>query len=547
MARTTVEQLEELMTSKEGEHLEFKLAGRQFDSERLTRYCVALANEGGGKLILGVTDKPPRQVAGTEAFPDIGKTQVQLLDRLHLRIDVEEMVHSDGRIVVVHVPSRPIGRPVEYRGAYWMRSHDALVPMTPEKLQQIFAEAEPDFSAQICKEATFGDLDYNAINTFRKRWHRRSGNDELLGIPSEQLLEDAELFVDGGVTYAALILLGTRKALGIHLARAETIFEYRSKETSLPFQQRKEYRKGFFLYYDDLWNTINLRNDEYQYQDGLFMLTVPSFNELVIREAILNAVSHRDYRYAGSVFIKQYPTKIELVSPGGFPPGITPENILWKQHPRNRRIAEVFARCGMVERSGQGANRMFELCARESKQPPDYSGTDDYEVFLTLYGKVQDPRFLTFLEKIGSERQVSFEATDFITLDLINRGEKLPQWARDRMPALLKSGVVERIGRKYMLSRKFYEFVGRKGVYTRKRGLDRETNKQLLIKHIKENRDSGSRLMELMQVLPTLTNDQVQTLIKELKADGKIYKTGTTRSALWYPRSSDAITSVKKV
>jgi len=78
------------------------------------------------------------------------------------------------------------------------------------------------------------------------------------------LLKDAELLVDGGVTYAALILLGTRKALGIHLAQAEVIFEYRSKETSLPFQQRKEYRKGFFLYYDDLWNTINLRNDEYQ-------------------------------------------------------------------------------------------------------------------------------------------------------------------------------------------------------------------------------------------------------------------------------------------
>lgn len=65
---------------------------------------------------------------------------------------------------------------------------------------------------------------------------------------------------------------------------------------------------------------------------------------------------------------------------------------LWKQNPRNRRIAEVFAKCGMVERSGQGANRMFELYARESKHPPDFTGTDDYEVFLTLYGKAQDPR-----------------------------------------------------------------------------------------------------------------------------------------------------------
>ncbi|MDA3835628.1 MAG: putative DNA binding domain-containing protein [Spirochaetales bacterium] len=533
--KTTLQQLKKWIRLAESEHLEFKQTGRQFDFEKLTRYCVALSNEGGGKLILGVTDKPPRQVAGTEAFPDVGKTQAQLLDRLHLRIDMEEVVHPDGRIVVVHVPSRPIGRPVEYRGAYWMRSHDALVPMTPEKLQQIFVEAEPDFSAQICKEATIGELDHHAIKTFRKRWHRRSGNDELLSIPSEQLLEDAELLVDGGVTYAALILLGTRKALGIHLAQAEVIFEYRSKETSLPFQQRKEYRKGFFLYYDDLWNTINLRNDEYQYQDGLFMLTIPTFNELVIREAILNTVSHRDYRHAGSVFIKQYPTKIELVSPGGFPSGITPENILWKQHPRNRRIAEVFAKCGMVERSGQGANRMFQLCARESKQPPDYSGTDDYEVFLTLYGKVQDPRFLTFLEKIGRERQMSFEATDFITLDLINREQKLPPWAKERVPLLLKSGAIERIGQKYMLSRKYYEFVDRKGVYTRKRGLDLETNKQLLLKHIRDDRDNGSRLNDLRQVLPALSRRQVQALLAALKKQNKIRMVGKTSAAKWYP------------
>ncbi|MEA3414774.1 MAG: transcriptional regulator, partial [Thermodesulfobacteriota bacterium] len=191
--------------------------------------------------------------------------------------------------------------------------------------------------------------------------------------------------------------------------------------------------------------------------------------------------------------------------------------------------------CGMVERSGQGANRMFELCARESKQPPDYSGTDDYEVFLTLYGKVQDPRFLTFLEKIGRERQISFEATDFITLDLINRGQKLPLWAKERVPLLLKSGAIERVGRKYMLSRKYYEFVDRKGVYTRKRGLDLETNKQLLLKHIRDNRDNGSRLNDLRQVLPALSRRQVQALLAALKKENKVRMVGKTSAAKWYP------------
>ena len=94
--KTTLQQLKKWIRLAESEHLESKQAGRQFDSEKLTRYCVALANEGGGKLILGVTDKPPRQIAGTEAFPDVGKTQAQLLDRLHLRIDMEEIFHPDG-------------------------------------------------------------------------------------------------------------------------------------------------------------------------------------------------------------------------------------------------------------------------------------------------------------------------------------------------------------------------------------------------------------------------------------------------------------------
>ena len=534
--KTTLEQLSSFIISAEGENLEFKKAKMQFDSEKLTRYCVALANEGGGKLILGVTDYPPRRVVGTSAFTNINKTKLQLLDRLRLRIDMEEVQHPNGRVVIVHVPSRSIGRPIEYRGAYWIRSGEALVPMTPDKLHQIFAEAEPDFSAQICDKANFDDLDAHAIEIFRKKWVSRTGNNHIEKLSAKQLLEDAELIIDSSITYAALILFGTRKALGRHIAQAEVIFEYRSTETSLPFQQRKEYREGFFLYYDDLWNTINLRNDLYQYQDGLFMISIPSFNEAVIREAILNAISHRDYRFAGSVFIKQYPLKIEFISPGGFPPGITQENILWKQYPRNRRIAEAFAKCGLVERSGQGANRMFEQCASESKLPPDFTATDDYQVFLTLNGKVQDPQFLKFLEKIGLEQQVSFDSTDFILFDLINREQKLPQWAKQRTPALVKRGVIERVGRKLILSRKFYAFADRKGVYTRKRGLDRETNKQLLLKHIRDNQKNGSRLKDLMDVLPSLSRNQVQTLLREIKRDNLVYCLGRTNAGRWYPR-----------
>ncbi len=528
----TLEQLDAWMHDPENEHLEFKEAKNRFDFEELGKYCAALANERGGRMILGVSNRPPRRVVGSQAFGDLERTKLGLVDRLHLRIDATAVAHPDGRVVVFDVPSRPIGMPIQYGGAYWMRSGESLVPMTPDLLRRIFDEAGPDFSSEVCPKALLADLDPQAIENLRALWRRKSGNVALERLDHKQLLADAELLVDGGLTYAALILLGTRQALGKYLAQAEVIFEYRAHEASIPFQQRKEYRQGFLLFEDDLWNTINLRNDVDHFQDGFFVGEIRAFNELVVREAILNAVSHRDYRLGGSTFVRQFPRRLEVISPGGFPPGITADNILWKQLPRNRRIAEVFVRCGLVERSGQGANRMFEESIKESKRKPDFSGTDEYQVSLTLWGEVQDPRFVSFLAKVGEDIIRSFTTQDFLVLDLVHREQPLPSELWDRLPILKDLGVIESQGRgaqaRYFLSRGFYSFIGSKGTYTRKRGLDRETNKELLLRHLKDNRTEGSQFQELWQVLPALTRHELQNLLRELKAEGRAYSVGRT-------------------
>jgi len=535
--------LREWMEGKEDEHLEFKEAKNRFDFEELVKYCAAIANEGGGKLILGVTNKRPRRVVDCRAFESLERTKAGLTERLHLRFEIDEIEHPDGRVLVFHVPSRPIGMPIQYRGSYWMRAGEGLVPMTPDRLKRIFDEAGPDFSAEICAHAALSDIDPTAIQRFRAMWQRKSGNEALDKVTDERLLTDAELVVDGRLTYAALILLGTRQALGKYLAQAEVIFEYRSSEASIPSQQRKEYRQGFFLFDEDLWNTINLRNDIQHYQDGLFIWDISTFNEMVIREAILNAVSHRDYRLGGSIFVRQFPRKIEIISPGGFPPGITTENILWKQFPRNRRVAEIFAKCGFVERSGQGVNRMFEVCIKESKPRPDFRGTDEYQVSVTFQGEIQDSRFLRFLEQIGKEMLASFTTQDLLVLDLIKREEPVPKELRYRLALLRDREIIEVISRgkgtRYILSRRFYGFLGKRGVYTRKRGLDKETNKALLFKHIQDFQKDGSRLKELTQVLPQLTQNQIQKLLVELKKEGRIRCIGRTNGARWFPAISE--------
>jgi len=543
----TIEQLEEFMVDKEGENFEFKEAKRSFHFEELGKYCAALANEGGGKILLGVTDKRPRKVVGSQAFKQPERTRTGLIEQLHLNIDFSIVDHPDGRVLIFHIPTHPIGNPVKYKGVYWERQGDSLMPMSEDRLRNIFAEAGHDFSADICMSANLEDLDKAAIEDFRKRWIEKSKNEKLATLTPEQLLRDAEAIVDGDITYAALILFGTRKSVGRHLAQAEVIFEYRSSDASGPAQQRREFRQGFFSFYEELWHLVSLRNDIQHFQSGLFVFDVPTFSERVVREAILNAVSHRDYQLAGSVFIRQSPRRLVLESPGGFPIGITEQNILDRQSPRNRRIADIFSKCGLVERSGQGMNLMFELSIQESKPKPVFSGTDQYQVMLNLNGEVQDPRFLQFLEKVGKETLAYFSTDDFLLLDHIHKENPLSESLKGRLQFLVEKGVVERYGRgrgvKYILSRQYYQMAGEKGVYTRKKGLDRDTNKALLLQHIQENEGSGSRLKELLQVLPSLSINQVQNLVRALKAEDKIYKKGTTRAARWYPKNIASIAS----
>lgn len=527
------------MAEPEGARLEFKEAKENYHFEKLVDYCVALANEGGGKILLGVTDKRPRRIVGSAAFAEPGRTEAGLHTRLGHRIPVEEVQTSQGRVLVVHVPSRLPGTAWQFNGCFLKRAGDDLAALSDSELRAMFAETGPDFSAQVCAAATAADLSTEAIRRFREKWAEKVNDARRLSWTDAQTLADAELTVDGGVTYAALILFGTRSALGRHLAQAELVFEYRSSEASGPAAERVEYREGFFLWRQDIWDRINLRNDRQSYQDGLFRKEVPTFDEVSVREALLNAVAHRDYRLGGSVFVRQYARRLEIVSPGGLPAGVTLENILDQQNPRNRRLAEALAKVGLIERSGQGMNLMYESAVLYGKALPSFDGTSDTEVRLTLAGTLNSPELVRFLERLGSDKTKAFSTYDFLILDLLSRELEIPAHLRKFLPALISAGAVESVGRggdaRYILARELYASLRSKGTYTRRKGLDRETNKALLLKHITDNAGTGSQMDEFRQVLPALSREAVRNLLRELQRENRVHTIGATKAARWYP------------
>jgi ATP-dependent DNA helicase RecG len=540
----TLDQLRAWLIARENEHLEFKEARNSFHFEKLAKYCAALANEGGGSIVLGVTDRRPRRVVGSSAFENLERTKAGLVERLRLKIEGTEIQHPDGRVVVFTAPARQLGVPVSVEGAYWMRAGEDLVPMTGDMLRTIFNELRPDFTAEVCDGASVADLDPLAIEDFRQRWHATAGLPSILTRPPEQLLRDAELIVEGGVTYAAIVLLGSTSAISRYLAVSEIVFEYRSGEAPGPANQREEFRCAFLLSYDRVWNLIDLRNDKQHYLYRFVMVPVPTVSEQSAREALLNAVAHRDYRDPGSIFVRQFPRRLEIVSPGGFPPGITVENMLYQQKPRNRRLADAFARCGLVERAGQGADCIYEECVRQGKPLPDFTHTDTHQVSLTLHGSLADDGFLQFLHRLKDEN-IDVAMQDLLVFDCVRRGERPPKALRPWLRRLMDRGVLESSGRgagtRYMFSRRFYTSEGRTDLDVLGAIVDREAHKSLLLKYVHSKVEAGARFEELQQVLPGVGRIQVQRLMRELRREGLVESRGETKGTRWFTAANVAI------
>lgn len=323
-------------------------------------YVVALCNERGGTIVIGMEDAYPHKVIGTKQNENsLGELEANIYRDTDIRPVVYELFENEatkeGRVVVIEVPPRPIGRVYKFEDVALMRVGEELKPMSEDYYLKIIQEQEPDFSQQICDGATLDDLDDEAIRIMREKYAVKQKNERFLTLEKEQILTDLELVVGGRVTNGAIILVGKETSLRRLLPQSAVMLEYRGSESQIHFDNRIEYRKPFYLMIDELWHDINLRNGSFPVREGPYIFNVPYFNEDVIREAINNAISHRDYRCASETLIKLYPQSMTIVNAGGFPHGVTLENLLTvPSTPRNRLLADVLSKTGIVERSGQG-------------------------------------------------------------------------------------------------------------------------------------------------------------------------------------------------
>ena len=547
----------ELRLLKESEdNVEFKEAknGFSFDGSDhkdqakrrkcLLGYIVALANEGGGMLVLGMSDRIPHTVVGTEFLKGrIKKAEDDVYIILKIRVQILELFENDLRVVCIKIPGRPLGRYLDFEGVPLMRTGDSLRNMDQAMIWHILSEQEPDFSAKICEGLSAFDLDIAAIVKMRQAYSKKNGNLNIMHLPLPQLLSDLRLATPGGkLTYAALILLGQEEIIYRELPQASILWEFRYTVSQTSYDFREVIRQPLFIAIDRIWKLINDKNGPIPIQDQAYIFSVHVFNEEVIREAILNAIAHRDYTMQSEVVIKQYPYKIEIHNPGGFPKGVNLENLVTvSSTPRSRLMTEVLEKTGLVERSGQGVDKIYSLTLQEGKPEPDYTQSNMYQVSLILDGKMEDLAFSTFIRQVQNTRtpEEKLGVQEVIGLHRLKQGQFTN----------INPGVIRKLEEENLISKTTNS--SRYELPISYYALTSEENRigtRYFVKEVEQViailQNRKLKMGELETELASFLNrNQIKYLVKKLMEDGIIASEGTGRGTKYllpqFPKLSD--------
>jgi len=496
-------------------------------------YCVAIGNEKGGYLIAGVKDNGDIVGVGWKVDSEVPK---KIYNKTRQKIEIQEIVIEGKRVIVFSIPSRPVGQVLKYAGLALMRVHDSLEIMSDEQYRAILGEVEVDRTYEFVNGVTVSDLDPEAIEKLRSLYKEKNLNAPNVDtLTDKRFLEDLQLMEGDKVRLATLILLGSEKAYDKFLRNAEISFEYRNSVKDIQHVERIDFRRAFVLLADEIWSKVSSRQQIHQVQEGLFRTDIPAYNIEVFREAIFNAVCHRDYRLQGQIFIKQSPQQLDFISPGGFPSGVNKENIIdVPSTPRNRFLTEIFQKIFRgVERSGQGADKIFRITIEEGKGSPDYSDSNDVTVILKIPASLQDSEFIHFLNAFVKQKGIVLSAKDYVLLEKIRKGESV---FRPQIQHLIDCGLLEQYGKtrsmRFILSSDYYNHAGGLGLRTRRIGLSRDKNKEIILTHLQKHKKGT--MSEFVQIFPELKKIDITNLLMELRRGGKIKNSGRRgRAAYW--------------
>lgn len=534
-----IDDFAEILKIGESINTEFKSWNKVSDMKKRINLAVdeliAFANNKGGTLYFGVEDNG--EVTGCDGNYDLQNIIESIYEKTRpsIFVDPEEIEYNGKKVIALTVASDGITHATT-DGRCLKRLGKNSKPFYPDEMSNRYSEIQSsDFSGRILSDSTEDDINKLEVYKLKEKLKARNPESTLADMDDIAFLRDLALIkYDGNnikLTVAGLLFVGKEQSINRLLPQAEVIYLHYSETNLEEYDARLDMKAPIISMIDRLSEKIQDSNRIVNVQVGLFRLEIVDFPEKVFQEALLNALSHRDYQSQGAVYVKHYPDKIVIENPGAFLDGITENNIITHPSvPRNKLIAETLQHLKYVQRTGQGVDIIFREMISSGKPFPEYKSYND-AVSLTIYSAIDDIDFVKFIanEENGLSRSLSLSELMILRYLKDNRkitmseAESLIQEARDQAQNacnnLKRYGLIELSGNEYMLTAKIYDELRNSVDYTKDKAIQYIKAREMILEYI---RDRGFINNELVRELCGFSQKQARIILQRMRKENLI-------------------------
>lgn len=534
-----IDDFAEILKIGESINTEFKSWNKVSDMKKRINLAVdeliAFANNKGGTLYFGVEDNG--EVTGCDGNYDLQNIIESIYEKTRpsIFVDPEEIEYNGKKVIALTVASDGITHATT-DGRCLKRLGKNSKPFYPDEMSNRYSKIQSsDFSGRILSDSTEDDINKLEVYKLKEKLKARNPESTLADMDDIAFLRDLALVKsDSGnikLTVAGLLFVGKEQAINRLLPQAEVIYLHYSESNLEEYDARLDMKAPIISVIDRLSEKIQDSNRIVNVQVGLFRLEIVDFPEKVFQEALLNALSHRDYQSQGAVYVKHYPDKIVIENPGAFLDGITENNIITHPSvPRNKLIAEILQHLKYVQRTGQGVDIIFREMISSGKPFPEYKSYND-AVSLTIYSAIDDIDFVKFIANEENGLSRSFSLSELMILRYLkdnrkitmSEAESLIQEARDQAQNacnnLKRYGLIELSGNEYMLTAKIYDELKNSVDYTKDKAIQYIKAREMILEYI---RDRGFINNELVRELCGFSQKQARIILQRMRKENLI-------------------------
>ena len=544
------EKIIQMLASFENEVVEFKEARSNYHFNDIGKYFSALSNEANLRglqeawLIFGISDD--KKIVGTDFRKQGGLQNLkkEIVNGTNERLTFMEIYILNlekCRVIAFQIPPAIRGIPTTWQGAAYAREHESVSPLPMNKVDLIRSQIGMDWSKEIVENATFEDLDKEAVKKARELFSKRQSDRKmaqeiLRKLSDAEVLNKAGITIKGEITRTALLLLGKSESSyffdGFIPRITWTLY---NADNSV--KTYEHFDMPLLLAVDKVYSRI--RNVKYRYiagQQTLFPDEVDQYEPELIKEIINNCIAHQDYRLRGKINVEEFEDKLIFINEGGFIPETIEQALEPGYKPpyyRNVFLCNAMVNLYMIDTNSMGIPMMYQIQRDKCFPLPTYDLNTINRVRVIVYGKILDKNYTQLLHSNGE--------LDIQTVFLLDKVQKGQTISKESFKKLKRQGLVEGRYPNLFVSFKVANSVGQKANYIRNKGLEDDICKQLIIKALEAMGEASKQdLMEILEkALPDVLSEEqkskkVSNLLQAMKKEGMIAVRGTNRYAKWY-------------